>query len=99
MKKMIFLITVSLFIICSSSIKAHKEWVHQYIIKQAYLLLQNQYGQMPSLFDSYFRDSNGNFYSYGEPSHYSITHALGGAWAEDHSDIVFGYCGFPIPFR
>ncbi len=97
MKKLIFTI-LSMIIFLSSTSFAHKEWVHQYIVKQAYLLLENHYGKMPALFEGYFKDINGNFYTSGAPSHPSISSAIGGAWAEDHSDIVFGYCGFPIPF-
>lgn len=66
MKKLIFAILTTIIFLPSVSF-AHKEWVHQYIIKQAYLLLENQYGKMPSLFESYFKDINGNFYPYGPP--------------------------------
>ncbi|MDQ7816411.1 MAG: T9SS type A sorting domain-containing protein [Melioribacteraceae bacterium] len=97
MKKLVISIVI-IMMLSFSRLSAHKEWVHQYILRQAFTLLEYQHGKMSPLFESYFKDASGNFYPYGSPSHQSVSHAIGGAWAEDHSDVVFGYCGFPIPF-
>lgn len=96
MKKLILVVLIFFAI----KTDAHKEWVHQYIVNQAYLLLNNTIPNITPMFDSFFRDANGNLYPIGEPSNHSITSVIGGAWTEDHSDIVYGHCGlpFPLPF-
>lgn len=96
MKTIIFLLFLTLV---TNKVDAHKEWVHQYIVNQAYLLLENSVPNISSFYNSYFRDTHGNFYPLGQPSHHSVTMVAGGAWEEDSYDIVYGHCGFaPPPF-
>lgn len=66
--KYIKLFMISL-LLTYNHIDAHKEWVHQYIVRQAYLLLENELGTLPQEFSDMFIDSNGNFYPYGEPDY------------------------------
>ncbi len=72
---------------------AHKERVHQYLTREAYLHLQSQ-KQLSPLYDSFFQ-FNG---VYGAPTHESICLTVDGSYVEDARDIVFGYCGFTYPF-
>ncbi len=47
-----------LFLISYNSLFCHKEWVHEYILKESYKLIFNEYGNIPKLakacgFDDY----------------------------------------------
>ncbi|MCB2409852.1 T9SS type A sorting domain-containing protein [Hymenobacter lucidus] len=68
---------------------AHKEWVHQYMVKQSYLYLEQQIGAIPAL-----RDAIGlNFHGKGSDSQpFNNSYPIGiGAWREDSEDPVYGY--------
>jgi hypothetical protein len=81
-------------VICSSfglvlPANAHKEWVHQHMVKQAYQFLQNQIGDIPVLRyaigpDYYGKGSDDRPFNSGYPI--SV-----GAWREDSDDPVYGY--------
>jgi hypothetical protein len=79
----IFLLTINLF--------AHKEWVHQYTVKQAYYFLENQIGG--EIVD--FKNHIGlDYYGKGDDSDPWSTGYIGvGAWREDLEDIIWGYGG------
>jgi hypothetical protein len=89
-----FILTTS-FLLCINNF-AHKEWVHQHVVQEAYLLLENSISLNGS-FVSLFRDQNGNLYPQQEPSHPSICPIIEAAWEEDYSDIVYEYC-WSLPF-
>lgn len=70
----------------------HKKHIHQYIVQQAYLLLEEKYQQAGGnindllLFKNGLFDSNGNPYIGNDIPH-SIAYD---AWSEDDSDSVWG---------
>jgi hypothetical protein len=76
--------------VLSNKSLAHKEWVHQYTVKQAYLMLEAQIGPVPEL-----RDRIGmTFYGYGDNTYPWATGLVGvGAWREDIEDPVYRYGG------
>lgn len=95
--KYIKLFMISL-LLTYNHIDAHKEWVHQYIVRQAYLLLENELGTLPQEFSDMFIDSNGNFYPYGEPDYPFANAIIGGSWVEDLYDPVYSYCGHGLAY-
>ncbi len=67
---------------------AHKEWVHQYIVKQAYLFLANQLGFDVNEIKNYI---GFDFYGKGSDDDPWGTGLIGVAsWREDLEDPVFG---------
>ncbi len=87
MKKFIFTISLaSILLFISSSLYAHKEWVHTYVVKQAYELLKLHYPQfihteLNSVIVDYNRGCSGWPWQYG-----TIT---AGAYREDCEDPIF----------
>ncbi|TGE16959.1 hypothetical protein [Hymenobacter elongatus] len=68
---------------------AHKEWVHQYMVKQSYLYLEQQIGAIPAL-----RNAIGlNYHGKGNDAQpFNTSYPIGiGAWREDTEDPVYGY--------
>ncbi len=66
---------------------AHKEWVHQYQVKQAYLLLSNQIGRdipVMSQFIGLNVEGPGSL-------RWRTRSIVGGAWREDLEDVVWGH--------
>ncbi len=87
------LVIVLLSAMCASVGEAHKEWVHQYQVKQAYLLLQNQMGQaIPQMSQFVGLNVNGP----GE-LRWRTRSIVGGAWREDLEDVVWGIGSAPPP--
>lgn len=71
---------------------AHKEWVHQYLVRQAYQYLENSIGPIPVLSRGVGMIYGNNF-SPGEdyrPFNTGIPIAIG-AWREDMEDVVYLY--------
>lgn len=69
--------------------EAHKEWVHQYTVKEAYRFLESKVGG--PILD--LKNHIGvDFYGYGDDNDPWATGYIGvGAWREDREDIVWGY--------
>ncbi|TGE25958.1 T9SS type A sorting domain-containing protein [Hymenobacter aquaticus] len=68
---------------------AHKEWVHQYMVKQSYLYLEQQIGAIPAL-----RDAIGlNYHGKGNDAQpFNNSYPIGvGAWREDSEDPIYHY--------
>jgi len=82
-----------IFLILFSNTYAHKQWVHKYLVNEAYSLFENSNltGEITPMFESFFKDVNGNFYQIGPPNHPSVSLVADGAWNEDDFDIVFGH--------
>lgn len=68
--------------------EAHKEWVHQYMVQQAYLFLQNQLGPVPALQTAIGLGFHGAGVENIERPDNQISI---GAWREDVDDWVYGY--------
>ncbi|GAB3721219.1 hypothetical protein GCM10027594_01550 [Hymenobacter agri] len=72
-----------------SPAQAHKEWVHQYMVKEAYLFLRNLIGPVPVLEGSVGL----NYHGIGTENVVFDTRfpQVGvGAWREDNEDLVYG---------
>lgn len=96
MKKRNLFLIVALMIILSinSSIYAHKEWVHQYIVKESYKFLEQELGDIPEL--KYYLGMD----QYGYDDEWYSSNAIAiGAWAEDHLDILYLYGSHLYSFR
>jgi len=79
----------------SQSAFSHKEWVHQYQVKQAYLLLKNQLGgDIPQMSQFVGMDVSGP----GNAS-WRTRSIVAGAWREDIDDVVWhvGECNGCVP--
>lgn len=88
--KLLYRLLLAVMILTTSSM-AHKEWVHQYIVKQGYLFLESELGfQIPDL-----RNRIGlNFYGKGSDNDPWGTGLIGvAAWREDLEDPIWGYGG------
>jgi hypothetical protein len=88
MKKLLFLGLLCLGLSSTPAV-AHKEWVHQYMVQQSYLFLEQQIGVIPTL-----REAVGlNFHGPGTSSQlfYNVCPIGVGAWREDVDDLVYGY--------
>ncbi|NVO85885.1 T9SS type A sorting domain-containing protein [Hymenobacter terrestris] len=71
---------------------AHKEWVHQYLVRQAYQYLENSIGPIPVLSRGVGMTYGNNFFP-GEdyrPFNTGVPIAIG-AWREDLEDVVYQY--------
>ncbi|MFM2224490.1 MAG: hypothetical protein RJA07_692 [Bacteroidota bacterium] len=82
---------------------AHKEWVHQYMVKQAFYLLEQQRGVNYNVFNkrdfgiNYWGSSPTDYYGKGndaDPWSNDCQIAIG-AWRDDVEDPVFGYVETP----
>jgi hypothetical protein len=80
MKKLIFSISlVSILLFVNTSLYAHKEWVHQHQVRQAYLLLKQQLG-----FDIAILQNHLGFNHSGKgPGPFLGCSIVQGAWEED----------------
>ncbi|MBZ0180450.1 MAG: hypothetical protein K8F36_14285 [Melioribacteraceae bacterium] len=87
----------ALFFLISITVNAHKEWVHQYVVEQAYLYIEAKLDILPQEFKEMFLYNNGNFPPYERPSHNTIYGVHGGAWMEDDYDPIYQYCGWEYP--
>jgi hypothetical protein len=103
MKKIILSITLWLVAIPCS---AHKEWVHQYIVQEAYRYLAKQVGEIPALRDyaginfhnqSYQNDYYGPAPNAKRPWEEPAAIAVG-VWREDILDPIWEYYGINGPF-
>ncbi|GAA3941520.1 T9SS type A sorting domain-containing protein [Hymenobacter algoricola] len=86
MKKLLLALLVALG--ATNPLYAHKEWVHQHMVKEAYKFLENSVGPIPL-----FRNSV-NFHGSGDnsnPFNPSYPQIAIGAWREDMEDIVYHY--------
>ncbi len=69
---------------------AHKEWVHQYIVKEAYKFLENEIGEIPEIKDYLGLNYTGAGGSNPWNNQNSI---VVGSWREDLEDIAWEYGG------
>jgi hypothetical protein len=80
---------------------AHKEWVHQYIVQEAYRYLEKQVGAIPTLRDYVGVNSSGPAFfgsGKGEDRPWELPHPIAiGVWQEDILDPVWRYYGFANP--
>jgi hypothetical protein len=71
------------FLLLSQNVWAHKEWVHQYQVKQAYLLLQAQLGQdLPAMSEFVGLNAEGP-----GTMKWRTRSIVAGAWREDMEDV------------
>lgn len=95
MKKSLFFIIIINFLFCAvNPMFSHKEWVHQYIIKEAYKLLYNEVGTIDPLYKACGFDQYGNEnYGYDhDPENWTPNFpSLRGAYVEDSDDILLSY--------
>ena len=95
MKKFILLCCLALCF--EQPLLAHKEWVHQYLVQEAYKFLEAEIGTVPCLKSQCGIDYNGpgdNFYGYGVNDHYwysNLPQVAMGSWREDLEDPVWLY--------
>lgn len=83
--KRIFLFVV-LMLSISTIVHAHKEWVHQYLVQQSYLYLEDQLGFELTDFKNHI---GFNFYGPGPNDQPWSTGFIGvGAWREDLEDVI-----------
>jgi hypothetical protein len=91
-KKLILsVISILFFLIGSIEVKAHKQWMHQYITREAFTLLEKSFpGQLQEM-SQYV----GNNETISEEWYWSKSVGAGkivsGAWIEDEYDVVFHY--------
>jgi hypothetical protein len=80
-----YLLTVSFIIlIMPCYLSAHWEPTHQYVVVEGYKLLKNQLGDIPEM-----KDYIGTTQGRGNLQ-FQVPYVVGGAWAEDQSDAVYG---------
>jgi len=85
-KRSILVLALVLFFV--KPILAHKEWVHQYLVKEAYWYLENKIGlQIPDLKNHIGLDVLG-------PTESLSPYIATGAWREYTEDIVYRYGGW-----
>ncbi|MEY4875342.1 MAG: hypothetical protein RL708_491, partial [Bacteroidota bacterium] len=96
-------ISFALLICIYSNCFAHKEWVHQYMVQEAYKMLQNQVGINTNIFEPTqfgINSSGANFYGDGnfqnDDPWITTQPIVTGAWWEDNQDIVWGYKTFLV---
>jgi hypothetical protein len=65
-------------------LSAHDQRTHQYIVVEGYKLLKNQLGDIPEM-----KDYIGTTQGRGDLQ-FQVPLVVGGAWAEDESDAVYG---------
>jgi len=97
MKKLFVIIVLWL---AAMPCSAHKEWVHQYIVQEAYRYLERQVGPIPTLRDyagvtsstiggtNYFGSASASSRPWEEPAALAV-----GVWREDVVDPIWGYNG------
>jgi hypothetical protein len=93
--KHIFLIFIILCLYHTHS-SAHQEWVHQYIVQEAYRYLERHVGPIPALKSYVGLDAMGNpFFGAGQINRpFEHQHPLAvGIWQEDEIDAVWRYYG------
>ncbi|MEY4876627.1 MAG: hypothetical protein RL708_1776 [Bacteroidota bacterium] len=94
-----FILSISLIIlIFSNKAFAHKEWVHQYMVREAYKMLKSTRGVNYGVYNDMqfglnFWSGGGDYFGEGNPNDPWNTNSpiIVGAWREDEEDIVFGY--------
>ena len=87
MKKILIFV---MMLLLTESASAHKEWVHQYIVQEAYRFLEREVGEIPGIKNhlglNYFGSGEGEKYPW------ELEEAISsGAWREDVYDAVWGY--------
>jgi hypothetical protein len=101
MKKLFVIIVLWL---AAMPCSAHKEWVHQYIVQEAYRYLERQVGAIPALRDYVginYNNSGTDYYgsASGAKRPWEEQAALAvGVWREDVTDPIWGYYGINGPF-
>ena len=89
--KKAYMILVILFLM-SNIAYSHKEWVHQYLVWEAYQFLEDQLGYEITDFKNHVGI---NFYGKGDDNYPWETGYIGvAAWREDLEDVVWGYGSF-----
>lgn len=105
MKKYSILLYVLTVFFANFNLNAHSEWVHQYIVNEAYKYLERELSNASTyspINDAELYDYFGEDYFYGKTpeNHWSKYYhnnqtpnnsIMRGAWVEDNYDIVFGY--------
>jgi hypothetical protein len=97
-----YIITTLIVLALNPTTYAHKEWVHQYILQQAYWLLQHQYtangGNMSDLMEiknKIFKSDGTPFYGKSAENGWAeFDSQFGlalGVWTEDVNDPIYGY--------
>lgn len=93
MKKVFTSVALLLSIGLARPVQAHKEWVHQYLVSQAYLYLEQQIGSVPEL-RSAIAPGNGIIGAGNNGYPFNSNNPISnGAWREDLEDVVYGYTG------
>lgn len=88
--KFIFILFFFQFIFIQNSF-SHKEWVHQYICKEAYNFLENEFSEISEIKD--YLGLN-YFGSGGDDPWESSNSIVIGSWREDLEDIMWEYGGW-----
>lgn len=89
MKKLYFIIAILIFS-CNSF--AHKEWVHQYLVWEAYKFLEYELGYEITDFKNHV---GLNYYGRGDDNYPWSTGYIGvAAWREDLEDVIWLYGSF-----
>ncbi len=96
--KKIIVISTFLFVLTLNTY-AHKEWVHQYLVQQAYYMLKSTNGINPAVYCKedfgidFWGSAPRNFFGSGDNSNPWFTKAPidVGVWREDMEDIVYNF--------
>jgi hypothetical protein len=72
----------------TTALFAHKQHVHQYLVKEAYALLKQAYGHDISRMQDHI---GGLEAFYAGDSAWQRSYLTTGAWREDDEDLIFGY--------
>ena len=90
---------VLFFVLISLSAFCHKEWVHQYQVRQAYYFLQNQIGNVPEIRDAidFITPIYDPYNSSDAASPWQSPKGIWiGAWREDTEDPLYEYTSLDL---
>lgn len=94
LKKKLLILLLIFFM--NGNLICHKEWVHEYLLKESYRLILNEYGYIPKLakacgFDEYGNETAPYDHSINVTSWNSTYPILRGVDIEDSDDILWRY--------
>jgi hypothetical protein len=86
-RTVLFTLLLAGFLSLPQRLLAHKQWVHQYIVKEAYALLANSLGPIPQM-SAHVGDTTEYYHA---SRRWQLPYMTTGAWREDEEDVIYGY--------